>query len=99
MTHIVLGNAAPIERVLVNADTGEHQTRTLPAPAETVYGPPPDWSFAEAFNSLVGPNGVWEWHSTEPPTWVAGDDPVLVQAIAAHYGCEIHDLPDGLEGT
>lgn len=84
---LALGNTAPIERVLTDSDTGAHEDRPLTGPRTTFYGPPGEWGLLEKLQSLVGGNGAWEWHSTEPPAWVDGDEPVLVAAVAEHYGC------------
>jgi len=53
---------------------------------------------AEAFITFTHPgDGIWVNHSDEPsPRWIAGYDEELVNALAAHYGCEVREpLPGG----
>jgi hypothetical protein len=40
----------------------------------------------------------WERHSDKPPAWVDGDDDLLVQLLADHYGCPIGQPKNWKEG-
>lgn len=41
---------------------------------------------------------IWSFHSDEDPAWVDGDDELLVELIADHYGCPIGRPDDWTEG-
>jgi hypothetical protein len=59
---------------------------------------PPGVEAAEAFTTFThAGDGVWVNHSAEAgPRWIAGEDEELVNALAAHYGCEVRlPLPGG----
>lgn len=48
----------------------------------------------EAIQTIIGPGGVWAYHADDPPEWVTSDDPLLAEALAAQFGCEVGEPAD-----
>lgn len=86
MPTIFLGNIAPISKLTIPG-TGQ---RVVVAESHidqstTVIHVPPDWPFDEALTNIT--KQTWPYMSSQPPVWVDGDDPGLVAALAASFGC------------
>ncbi|WP_433329979.1 hypothetical protein [Spirillospora sp. CA-294931] len=87
-TIVYLGNRAAIETS--HDATGREVRRALsPGKRRTTVEPPSGAPLAEVFTAITASGGVWAYHSSEPPAWVASTDPALAQLLAAHYGCEL----------
>src|SRR5262245_32236812 len=41
---------------------------------------------------------LWARHSDKPPDWVEGDDELLAQLVADHYGCSVGRSKSWKEG-
>lgn len=63
----------------------------------TTINVPDGTPFLEALTTVVARNGVWNYHSDEPPAWVESNDAELESAIAKHYGCAI-GMPEDWPG-
>lgn len=97
MPTVLLGNTAvvaPVDGAQAEVHAGGDAP---PAPAQstprpdlgqqiTTVSPPADATLEE---QLAGVVGAWAAHSAADPAWVEGDDGALVEAVAAHFGCEV----------
>jgi hypothetical protein len=51
---------------------------------------PDDLPLDNMMRTLCDNDGVWAAHQTSPqPTWVEGDDVILVTAVSKQFGCPI----------
>lgn len=90
-TTIYLGNRAAVE--VAHNETGQLVRTVLPEGKRcTLVRPPDDIPLGELFTTITHGNGVWAYHSDDPPAWVAveSDNPKLASALAGllseHYG-------------
>lgn len=80
-THVWLGNRQAVEGLDRIPLDGKRCT-------EVVI--PDGRPLGEAVTEITHGRGVWAYHSAAPsPAWVASDDPLLAEVLAAHYGCEL----------
>lgn len=97
MTRLVLGNRHA-RHSLDNGETFEPMPKGKRA---TVIDLNDDDTFGEQLANITGAQGIWAAHAVEgaTPAWVAGEDPTLVAAVAAHYGgIEIRKLQNPFGG-
>jgi hypothetical protein len=91
-THVWLGNHQAVE---VTRDDKDQLVRTpLDGKRCTTVAIPDGRPLAEAITEITHQQGVWAYHSdATKPAWVASDNPLLAEVLAAHYGCELR-TPD-----
>jgi hypothetical protein len=87
-----LGNVAPREWVVEDHQTGAGQYVAFDPPdgaAEAVTSVqfPDGVALAEAFMTVTLNDGVWDRHSSAPPSWVESDVAALALLVASNYGC------------
>jgi hypothetical protein len=88
---VAVGNAAPREWVVDDPATGEGHYEDVPlldgqSYSVTVIPVPPEFSPAEVGQTLTLPGGIWERHSSAPPSWISSDDNALAVVLGAFVG-------------
>lgn len=93
MARMRLGNVAPVDdgaAAFLAASDADHVATYVD------FGDKP---LMECAADVTTPGrGLWDAHSSEPPSWVASDDSTLAQVIGAHYGCRVCDWDESVHG-
>lgn len=82
--YVEMGNVATLESR--TAPDGETQLHDVEGNRTFIMRFPDDWTFMEALNGLLSPQGAWTRHSLQPPAWVHSDDSAFEDAVRRHFG-------------
>lgn len=91
-TVVYLGNRQAIETI--DGGQGIDARRQLFGKQCTTVKIPGGTKLLDAARDITHPQGVWAAHSNaDAPAWVASDNAILANLLAAHWGCEVRE-PD-----
>lgn len=95
MPTVTLGNTAPIETRKPDDSVLEFERvpREDIGETYTVFSVPEGTSLIESVTTIT--RAFDGHHSDDAAAWVESDDPILAEALAQHYKCEIRKSDEG----
>lgn len=100
---VELGNQAPHEVQrdpdgLSSVGVTPENTKALGGTRVTTVEFPDDTTLGEALVTITRKGGVWDYHSSEKPLWVASNSPEFEALLAVHFECD-RGKPEDVEET